>query len=318
MVPPENLGTNHLVPPLPAAPPYGQKESKWNWTDIAHFDMVWPAEPTPFVPTHPQPNSETRFDQGIVFTSAGQLNGGEWPVWANGPFTVDVSHEYFEYNKKLQVLWATQSSSYSGGKGSVNSTTAQGGKISSRKCLGVLRCSSESCPVVLRPVTGGQAKVNVQLENGCQCGAELEHIKCDSHSWTIQWGQIGDDITTRIYRYVNGAVHNHSRFPNPARTTITEDKHFWEAYEARPKATPTQMMVGAPTVDGFSASAPELGLKFANPAYTGYCLRQEKQKSRIGLTSAFGHFARLREWKQKNPTVLCEDYTGSNMTCISV
>ncbi|KAF9072159.1 hypothetical protein BDP27DRAFT_1418301 [Rhodocollybia butyracea] len=63
------------------------------------------------------------------------------------------------------------------------------------------------------------------------------------------------------------------RFPNPARTTSAEDKQFREAYEQHPRTTATKMMVGVPT-----PGAAEHGLKFANPAYTSYCTRREKQK----------------------------------------
>lgn len=309
---------NHHSQPIPASTTQAKIESKTNWTNTSQFDMSWPAKLTSYVPAHPQPKSETRFEQGIIFTSEDQLNGGEWPVWANGPFAIDVSHQYFEDNKKLQVLWATQTSSYNGGKGSVNSLTTSGGKISHRTCLGVLRCTDDHCPIVLRPVTGGQAKIKTQLARNCQCGAQLEHITCHSRSWTIQWGQDSNNIATRQYRYINGTEHTHSRFPNPARTTSAEDKRFQAAYHARPKATTTQLMVGAPSVDGFTPGAPEHGTKFANPAYTGYRLRREKAKNGHGPTGGFQHFARLKEWKQKHPTVLCEDYTDSNMTCISV
>lgn len=103
-----------------------------------------------------------------------------------------------------------------GGKGSVESPTTCGGKVSCRKCLGALKCTDNNCPVVVRPVTGGPAKIREQLTCSCQCGGGLKHIQCASRSTTIQWGQIGDDISTRKYRYINGAEHNHSRFPNPA------------------------------------------------------------------------------------------------------
>ncbi|KAF9061134.1 hypothetical protein BDP27DRAFT_1429299 [Rhodocollybia butyracea] len=58
------------------------------------------------------------------------------------------------------------------------------------------------------------------------------------------------------------------------------------------------MMVGVPT-----PGAAEHGLKFANPAYTSYCTRREKQKDGNDPTSAFGHIAKLKEWKKQNPTV---------------
>lgn len=167
--------------------------------------MSWPAKLTPYIPSQLQPPSETRFDNHVSFTSVERLNDGEWPVWANGQFALDAPHKYFEENKKLQVLWATQTSSYNGGKGSVNSLTAKDGKTSSRKCLGVLKCTRNGCPIVIRPVTGGMAKIQAQLAGKCQCG---------SQAWIIQWGQLGSDISTRKYRYINGPEHNHSRFPN--------------------------------------------------------------------------------------------------------
>ncbi|KAE9384070.1 hypothetical protein BT96DRAFT_1008466 [Gymnopus androsaceus JB14] len=92
-------------------------------------DMTWPAKLTSFIPSHPQPESETRFDQGIVFTSFDKLNEGEWPVWPSGPFALDISYQDFEETRKLQVLWATQSSSFLAGNAwgffSVLRTTVQ-------------------------------------------------------------------------------------------------------------------------------------------------------------------------------------------------
>ncbi|KAF9060861.1 hypothetical protein BDP27DRAFT_1429567 [Rhodocollybia butyracea] len=291
-----------------------------HWTDVPIADMSWPAKPTSFVPVQPQPHSETHFDEGVIVTSVELLNEGHWPAWPNHPFTVDVPHQYYEHNKKLQVLWATQTSSYNGTKGSFNSSTMQGGRVSHRTCLGVLSCDNNDCSIVMRPVTGGQSKIFSQLQRlgECSCGGQRKHIPCGSRSWLIQWGQEGDNITTRKYRYVNGPAHTHSRFPNPARTTSAEDKRFREAYEQHPRTTATKMMVGVPTPTGFTPGAAEHGLKFANPAYTSYRTRREKQKDGNGPTSAFGHFAKLKEWKKQNPTVTCEEFTTPKVSCISI
>ncbi|KIK56290.1 hypothetical protein GYMLUDRAFT_248037 [Collybiopsis luxurians FD-317 M1] len=219
------------------------------------------------------------------------MEGREWDPWANGHFWVDVTHEEFTQTKNLGVHWATKNSSFHNGKGSVHSSTVDGAKVTAKKCLGVIACSNESCIAIFHP-----------------------HISPENHAKQ----QIRNDISTLRYRYINGPPHSHSHIPDVACTTAAEDKRFKAAYESHPNATPTQMMAGAPAPSGYGPGAAELGYKFCNQDYTGYLLWRLHARDGNGPTSAFGVFNKLGEWKALHSDVFCQDFTSSNMVCISL
>ncbi len=62
---------------------------------------------------------------------------------------MDVSLEDFKQTKKLQVNWVTHSNG-SDPDGSEMASTIFDGKISNRRCLGMLRCKNPDCKVVCR------------------------------------------------------------------------------------------------------------------------------------------------------------------------
>ncbi|KAF9062287.1 hypothetical protein BDP27DRAFT_1428067 [Rhodocollybia butyracea] len=289
-----------------------------NWTEIPSFDLTNPALQTSFIPLDPQPPSETQLDQGVIATSLENLNGGEWDPWVNGRFWMDLNYTELLDTKRVAVHWATKGNSSYNGKGSIHSPDIAGGKVRNKKCLGVLCCTNEDCNYIGRPqvTPGGLQK---QLDDQCpSCSSALSHETCASRSYIIQWGQVGNDISTSQYRYINGFAHTHSRIPNVARTTSAEDKRFTSTYSNRPKVTPTQLMVGPAAPEGFGPGAAELGQKFASQAYTGYRLRQEKKKNGNGPTSAFGTFEKLQQWKQKHPDATCKDFVSNDIVCITL
>ncbi|KAF5365157.1 hypothetical protein D9757_011758 [Collybiopsis confluens] len=289
-----------------------------NWRDLPAFDLSNPAPQTSFIPLDPQPSSSSSLDDGIIATSLEQLPGGIWDPWANGRFYMNLSHLEYSQNKQLGVHWATKNNSSQNGKGSTNSSYLDGGKITNKKCLGVVTCSGEDCDFVYRPRVSPE-NLAKQLENPCaNCSASLIHVPCNSRSYLIRYGQLGNDTSTLKYRYINGSPHNHSHIPNVTRTTATEDIKFLAAYQSRPDATPSQMMAGPPAPTGFGPGAAEIGHKFRSQGYTGYSLRRLRAKDGNGPSSAFGFFTKLGDWKKLYPDVLCQDFTSSTINCLSL
>lgn len=232
---------------------------------------------------------------------------------------MDLSHSEYIQTKQLGVHWATKNSSSYKEKGTVHSTSPDGGKVTNKKCLGVITCINKHCDLVYRPKVA-PANLSKQLQGVCACNnhSPLLHTSCNSRSYLIRFGQVGNDTSSLKYRYINGTPHNHSRIPNVARTTAKEDKQFFAAYENRPNATPTDLMTGAPAPNGYGPGAAELGEKFRSIDYTGYSLRQLRAKSGNGPTSAFGVFKKLGDWKKLHPDVLCQDFTSGDMICLSL
>ncbi|KIK58866.1 hypothetical protein GYMLUDRAFT_245649 [Collybiopsis luxurians FD-317 M1] len=192
--------------------------------------------------------------------------------------------------------------------------------VTAKKCLGVIACSNESCGAIFRPHVSPEdlAKQQVSFCSHCTEQARLEYHPCESHSYLIRYGHIGNDISTLRYQYINGPPHSHSCIPDVACTTAAEDKRFKATYESCPKATPTQMMAGAPAPNGYGPGAAELGHKFRNQDYTGYLLWHLHARDGNGPTSAFGVFNKLGEWKALHPDVFPQDFTSSDMVCISL
>ncbi|KAE9405347.1 hypothetical protein BT96DRAFT_935061 [Gymnopus androsaceus JB14] len=166
---------SHMVPSGPTILPQSHKAQPGSVT--AQHDRTWPAKLTPFIPSHPQPESETRFDQGVVFTSFDKLNEGVWPVWPSGRFALDISHQDFENTKKLQVLWATQNSSVNGGKGSVESPTTCGGKVSCRKCLGALKFVTDYWHKWIENAEGGKLNIDPRYRWRSTDGGDVDGIQ---------------------------------------------------------------------------------------------------------------------------------------------
>ncbi|THU97223.1 hypothetical protein K435DRAFT_663121, partial [Dendrothele bispora CBS 962.96] len=207
-----------------------------------------------------------------------------WSGWPQGRFALDVTHAQFVKEKKLLTHWPTKQNTYCGGRGSPKSDTVDGGKIKRYVCQGTIKCSNKKCGHIIRPLVDPKHQ-REQMDESCpKCEAVLDHYPCPSISYLIIWGQKKDD--DKKYRNLN--------------------------------TTASQAMVGKETADGFIGDAPSCGQKFMSHPYVDHCLQKEKEESGKGRNTGFGHFRRLREWKEKHATVVCKDYTGEGVTVISV
>ncbi|KIK01076.1 hypothetical protein K443DRAFT_7219 [Laccaria amethystina LaAM-08-1] len=129
------------------------------------------------------------------------IDTGEWDGWPNGNFKRDFTPAEIQATGNLRVHWAVR---VNGGdrKGNEHAENWEGGKKSSRRCLGVIECDNPLCKTLIRPHTAPEG-INKQLTEPCKCGAELSHRRCNIISYLWRWS---DGI-----HYENGGFHTHRR-----------------------------------------------------------------------------------------------------------
>ncbi len=209
-----------------------------------------------------------RLHAGVVFTALSHIPGG-WNGWPSGLFAMDVSPEEFNQTKRLQVNWATR---FNGGdsSGLETASTIAGGKITNRRCLGVVRCENTECKVICRPGTTPAIR-DRQVQHPCRCGFELNHFECPSRSFLIQW--------SGGYRYVNGMPHNHSRLSYVLHMTRSEEHEFKELVETHPHLGPAALMLGPRRLDGYGKGAADISEATRHPDRVKYERRMVKSRT---------------------------------------
>ncbi|KAF5366403.1 hypothetical protein D9758_009732 [Tetrapyrgos nigripes] len=248
----------------PPAPPRPTNQA------VYPVDLTDPARLTAFVPLEPQPAPECRHnnDLNVLFTRVDLLEGGFWNGFPNGRFAIDLDHSTFTAHKNLAVQWATRGTTGANGKNgqsfTVNGETISHGRESYKQCLGILQCKNEHCKIITRPKI--QAKILEKQINTaqCQCGASLTYFPCESRSYLIEYGQVGEDISTCKYRYINGEPHNHPRLPYVKHLTAKEAEDTREHVGNNLDKTPLEAYEGGKNLDGPTPPAPQLAQALNN------------------------------------------------------
>lgn len=111
----------------------------------------------------------------------------EWNPWPDGEFHADYSRAAAEESNNLMMHWAHRTSSSC--KGVIWAEKWEKGKVSTRKCLGIIACDVLNCEYIVRTQTHPLG-INRQLEEPCECGAELLHYPCGiiCKIWTWRGG----------------------------------------------------------------------------------------------------------------------------------
>ncbi|KAJ7190032.1 hypothetical protein GGX14DRAFT_328543, partial [Mycena pura] len=163
----------------------------------------------------------------------------DWDGWPDGQFTALFSMEFVERHDNLRVHWATQT--LGGRGGSTTADTWQGGKLTRRKCLGIIECDADDCLITIRPQSRPSG-IEKQLSQSCVCGGKLHHQPCGLLS------------TLHTYKngvfYQNGGNHQHSRPTVRLHLGADEREQFSKIVEQHPKTGPLQLVVGHPTATG--------------------------------------------------------------------
>jgi hypothetical protein len=182
------------------------------------------------------------------------------------------------------VHWAVR---VNGGdrKGNEHAENWEGGKKSSRRCLGVIECDNPLCKTLIRPHTAPEG-INKQLTEPCKCGAELSHRRCNIISYLWRWS---DGI-----HYENGGFHTHRRPTHILHLLPNERRRFEEIVKAYPKSGPLQLIVGVPGLDGPGESVADISDVFLN----AHRVSKERSKLKKGhvqgadaLIASFSKFA---------------------------
>jgi hypothetical protein len=307
----QGVDSSSKLPPPPPSQSYVH-----DFTKVPELDMSDPAPLTQFTPLNPQPlsNSPRSLGQGVSFTSLELLGGGGWDSWANGPFILDLNHAQYEITKKLELHWVTKTN---GGdkRGSVSSPDVQGGRISNKQCLGVIRCRNDACKILVRPKVRS-ADIRRQLAEKCQCGSSLVSHSCGSKSFLIQWGRSGDDDTTIRYRYLNGSAHNHPRIPQVKHFSQKEYTEFEKLVHSHPKLGPAGLLVGPQVVGGYGRGAADIGQAGKNRAFVAYKAREIKSRS----IAQNGHWfiEQFSHWQRSHPGIVRTSLFHAEVSIISV
>ncbi len=274
------------------------------WPDINLSD---PAPLTVYIPLKTQPEQEARrgIDDGVVFTTLSNFPGG-WNGWPSGLSAMDVSFEDFKQTKRLQVNWAIHSN---GGdpEGSETASMIRNGKISNRRCLGVIHCENPDCKVVCRPGTSSGFR-DKQLEQPCHCGYELKYFDCPSRSYLIQW--------SGGYRYINGQPHNHSHLSYVLHMTRSEEAKFQALVETHPDLGPAALMLGPRRLKGYGKGATDISEAARYPDRVKYERRLIKLRTMAESSHRF--LSQFLEWQRKHPGIVPTYQNTGDVTVISI
>ncbi|TFK32445.1 hypothetical protein BDQ12DRAFT_773402 [Crucibulum laeve] len=233
------------------------------------------------------------------------INSDTWDGWPDGIFDQDFTFKQMKETSNLRVHWAVGTS---GGdrKGSEHSIDWEGGKRTSRKCLGVIECDNPTCQIITRPHVKSQ-RIASQLEKSCRCGAKLFRQECNvpSHLWTWSGG----------VHYSNKGHHTHRRPTHLLHLFPREKYQFEELVKSHPTSGPLQLIVGVPGLDGPGDSAADISEVLLN----AHRVSKERQKIKRGGNSQTidGLIAAFAKFDSDHPNFVLQSTFGAE-TVISV
>ncbi|KAJ7884708.1 hypothetical protein B0H13DRAFT_2537126 [Mycena leptocephala] len=171
----------------------------------------------------------------------------EWDGWPDGDFSRIFPLEFVEAHDNLRVHWACETLGGSGG--SAQAETWADGKVTRRRCQGIIECTSRACNIIVRPQTRAKG-ITKQLSQPCSCGEDLVHYPCNVIS-TLHTFKDG-------VHYRNGGFHAHARPTVRLHMSRKERDDFGKIVEQNPAAGPIKLLVGRPGIDGPADSVADI------------------------------------------------------------
>ncbi|KAF5313015.1 hypothetical protein D9619_002316 [Psilocybe cf. subviscida] len=164
----------------------------------------------------------------------------EWDGWPNGDFELELTYTQFKDTGDLACHWATKGSGSR--TGSENATEPRGGRLLTKKCLGVIECDNPQCHRVERAHVRPKDR-EAQLERECACGSiERIYIQCKCKSWLYKWAE-------GVY-YIHQGIHDHKRPGQVLHLLPEERRRFEDIVQQNPDARPSALVTGPPGIDG--------------------------------------------------------------------
>ena len=221
---------------------------------------------------------------------------GSWTPWPDGNFSYDLSNDQARATKNAMVHWATGTSGGLGGDPKANEWFR--GKKSIRKCLGIIVCTDPSCHIRIRPVVRADSAER-QLERPCDCGSPLVRHSCDARLIMHEW-RGGKHFEHRGH-------HLHER-PHPLHLNTSEAETLQQIVAEHPKASPSKLITGIPTLYGNTQPVSEISTTLFNPDRVKY----EVSKIRRGVNpqSGDGFIEKFTAFWNEHPGFLIRSIMG--------
>ncbi|KAJ7763332.1 hypothetical protein B0H16DRAFT_1254115, partial [Mycena metata] len=222
----------------------------------------------------------------------------EWDGWPNGDFSCLFSLDFVEAHDNLRVHWACETLGGSG-NGSVQAETWQEGKVTRRKCRGIIECTSSTCAIIVRPQTRARG-IQKQLSEACACGQPLLHQPCDVTS-------ILHTFRDGVF-YQNGGYHHHSRPTVRLHMSRKEKDQFTKIVQGNPGAGPLKLLVGQPGIEGPGDSVADITPLLLNSERIKYERRKILKDARAAAGANFAE--EFTAFKEKYPNFICDAQFG--------
>ncbi|KAF7310175.1 hypothetical protein MIND_00391100 [Mycena indigotica] len=245
-------------------------------------------------------SSESDASEDSVTSGEGNLRR-PWNPRPDGQFTRKVSRAWYERHKfTLHGAWEGQGRKPADIPGSRRAEKPEDGWHSVRKCLGVMKCVSNTCGVIIRPQTKQHGR-DRQLSRGCSVchGKIIEHkcrVKCES--WVYRTGAI----------FKHHGIHHHDNAP-AIHLSQREDRNFQQIVHEHPRMGPVKLLTGRPGINGPGDSVANISPVLDNPGRIQY-ERRKLIKPAIRLNSKY-FLPALEKLRQENPEWTIS-YEGSN------
>ncbi len=222
--------------------------------------------------TTPKPTTPAPTTEAVSKYATSEHLIETWDGWPDSEFTLVMDAETWKRTKRLVTHWAMQNN---GGDrtDSLDAPKWEGGKRSTRVCLGHMSCSSDTCRIIVRPLTDKDAQER-QMSQKCRCGAELRYEPCqEGVTATIHQYSGG----TRIHYYHSGP-HNHPRPTHELHLTAKAEQVFRDIIKHHPSAKPSMLVAGLATLDGpHTESTAKIAPPLVNKAWVAYEKRKTKK-----------------------------------------
>lgn len=243
-------------------------------------------------------------ESGVGGNSESPVPG--WNGWPNGEMAGLFTYEQYEATGHFQVHYVIKQNTVR--TGSFEAEEEHFGHVLSRACQGVIKCTNDTCTVVIRPKTeASRAKLQVTKQH-CTCGNPLVQISCAAYDVITRWkGQC---------KYEHRGKHHHP-LPPIKKPLPWERASFNQIVVDHPGATPAQLRVGILTAKGRGTPVSMISPAYTNADRTAAGRRQALSQYRVPKDKD-SQFTRLQELYTRHPTFFAPLYKALPIFIISV